>query len=108
MNGGVWNGVRILNESTVTLMHTAHFSPSDQHNYGLGWEVTNKPFQKSYGHSGGYVGVLSLVTIVPDDNTAVLLFSNELDSELHSTRAEWIAIGAINNALFFKAKRIIS
>jgi CubicO group peptidase (beta-lactamase class C family) len=106
MNGGVWNGIRILNESTIELMHTAHFSPSDKYNYGLGWEVTNKPFQKTYGHSGGYVGALNLVTIVPADNTAVILFTNALDSELYSTRIEWRAISAINNALFFKAKRI--
>jgi len=106
MNGGIWNGVRILNESTVELMHTAHFSPSDQHNYGLGWEVTNKSFQKSYGHSGGYVGALNLVTIHPKDNTAVMFFCNALDSELQSTRMEWRAISSINNALFFKAKRI--
>ena len=108
MNGGVWNGVRILNESTVQLMHTAQFSPSDTYNYGLGWEVTNKPFQKTYGHSGGYVGALNLITIRPEYNTAVILFTNALDSELHSTRMEWKAISAINKALFFKAKRIAS
>ena len=108
MNGGVWNGVRILNESTVELMHTAQFSPSDTYNYGLGWEVTNKPFQKTYGHSGGYVGALNLITIRPEYNTAVILFTNALDSELHSTRMEWKAISAINKALFFKAKRIAS
>jgi CubicO group peptidase (beta-lactamase class C family) len=107
MNGGVWNGIRILNESTVTLMHTAHFSPTDTYNYGLGWQVTNKPFKKTYGHSGGYVGALDLVTIVPTDNTAVLLFSNALDSELHSTRMEWNAFNAINKALFQKAKRLL-
>jgi len=108
MNGGVWNGVRILNNSTVELMHSAHFSPNDKYNYGLGWEITNKPLKKTYGHSGGYVGALNLVTIVPADNTAVILFSNALDSELHSTRIEWKAISAIDNALFLKAKRIAS
>jgi CubicO group peptidase (beta-lactamase class C family) len=108
MNGGVWNGKRILNASTVELMHTAHFSPSDKSNYGLGWEVTNKPLKKTYGHSGGYVGALNLVTVVPADNTAVILFSNALDSELQSTRMEWKAISAIDNALFHKAKRIAS
>jgi CubicO group peptidase (beta-lactamase class C family) len=108
MNGGVWNGVRILNESTVELMHTAHFSPDDKYNYGLGWQVTNKPFEKTYGHSGGYVGALILVTIVPADDTAVLLFANALDSELHSTRLEWNAFSAINKALFHKAKRLVS
>jgi CubicO group peptidase (beta-lactamase class C family) len=108
MNGGVWNGVRILNESTVKLMHTAQFSPRDIINYGLGWQITNTFFKKTYGHTGGYVGVLSLVTIVPDDNLAVLFFSNEHDSELHSTVTEWMALIAIHNALFLKAKRITS
>ena len=106
MNGGVWKGIRILNESTVELMHTAHFSPDGANNYGLGWQVTNKPSEKSYGHGGGYVGVLCHVTIIPDEDIAVIFFSNELDSELHATRAQWIAVGAMINALFFKAKRI--
>lgn len=106
MNGGVWNNVRILNESTVELMHTAHFSASDKYNYGLGWQITNKLFEKTYGHSGGYVGALDLVTIHRKDNTAVLLFCNALDSELHSTRQEWKAFNAINTALFHKAKRL--
>lgn len=108
MNGGVWNGIRILNQSTVEMMHSAHFSPSDKYNYGLGWQITNKVFEKNYGHSGGYVGALDLVTIDPKDNIAVLLFSNALDSELQSTRMEWKAFDAINTALFHKAKRFAS
>jgi len=109
MNGGVWNGVRILEESTVEMMHTAHFSPKDKYNYGLGWTITNKLIGKDeYGHSGGYVGVHILVTIVPKDDIAVILFSNELDSELHATRIERKAFNAINDALFRKADRIAS
>ena len=109
MNGGVWNNVRILEESTVELMHTAHFSPKDKYNYGLGWTITNNLFGKDeYGHSGGYVGVHDLVTIIPDDDIAVILFSNELDSELLATRLERKAFNAINDALFRKANRIAS
>jgi CubicO group peptidase (beta-lactamase class C family) len=108
MNGGVWNGVRILNTSTVELMHTAHFSPNDTHNYGLGWEITNKPLKKTYGHYGAYVGALNSVTVKPDDNTAVILFSNECDSEIQITRTEWKAFSAISDVLFLKAKMIIS
>jgi CubicO group peptidase (beta-lactamase class C family) len=109
MNGGIWNNVRILNESTVELMHTAHYSPRERHNYGLGWTITNRLFGKdTYGHSGGYVGVHDLVTIIPDDNIAVILFSNELDSELLATRTERKAFNAINDALFRKAYRIAS
>ncbi len=109
MNGGVWNGERILEESTVELMHTAHFSPRDKFNYGLGWSITNKILGKDeYGHSGGYVGVHDLVTIIPEEGIAVILFSNELDSELLATRTERKAFNLINDALFRKAYRIAS
>lgn len=108
MNGGVWHGVRILNASTVDLMHTAHFSQKDKYNYGLGWSITNTLLKKTYGHSGGYVGVHNLVTIDPKENIAVLLFSNELDSELLSTRMERKAFNAIYDALFFKAHQFAS
>lgn len=109
MNGGVWNGIRILEESTVELMHTAHFSPRDKYNYGLGWTITNKILGKDdIGHSGGYVGVHDLVTIIPADEIAVILYSNELDSELMATRIERKAFNGINDALFRKARRIAS
>lgn len=109
MNGGVYNGVRILNESTVELMHTAHFSPDDKYNYGLGWQITRKPFGKiQISHSGGYVGALDIVTIKPDKNIAVILFSNELDSELLGTKIERYAFSHIYKALFLKANRIAS
>jgi hypothetical protein len=89
-------------------MHTAHFSPEDKYNYGLGWTITNQENgKKEYGHSGGYVGVLDLVTIVEDDDIAVMIFSNELDSELRSTLLERIAFNAINNALFWKANQFL-
>jgi len=107
MNDGIWNDVRILNSTTVNLMHTAHFSPEDKYNYGLGWTIKNPVIgKKEYGHSGGYVGVLDLVTIIPDDGIAVMIFSNELDSELQSTRIEWKAFNAINNLLFWKANQL--
>lgn len=109
MNGGVWNGVRILKESTTELMHTAHFSPNEKHNYGLGWTITNNLIGKDeYGHSGGYVGVHDLVTIIPKDDIAVIIFSNQLDSELLASRTERKAFRAINDALFRKANRIAS
>ena len=47
MNNGVWNGVRILEESTVELMHRAHFSPNDKYNYGLGWTIKKKSIWKN-------------------------------------------------------------
>lgn len=109
MNDGVWNNVRILNKSTVDLMHMAHFSPEDKFNYGLGWTVTKQGDGTiKYGHSGGYVGVLDLVTIKPAQDIAVIIFSNELDSELMSTYIERRCFTFINKAIFWKAELITS
>lgn len=109
MNDGVWNGVRILEKPTVDLMHMAHFSPESNFNYGLGWIITNRGNGNiEYSHSGGYVGALDLVTIKQDEDIAVILFSNELDSELHATFLESMSFSAINNALFWKARSITS
>ena len=105
MNGGVWNGSRILNESTVELMHTAHFSPEDTYNYGLGWQLKiDKRGKKEISHSGGYVGAHDLIRYKPDKDTAVIIFSNEMDSELMSSKIEMYAFRFINKAIWFKAE----
>lgn len=104
MNGGVWNDVRILEEETVELMHTPHFSHGDKYNYGLGWTTSDPPNgKKTYGHSGGYVGVLDYVTIIPEDGIGVIIFSNELDSDLMASRLENYAFNAIYQAIVQKA-----
>ena len=109
MNGGVWNGTRILNESTVELMHEAQFSPNDKNNYGLGWQIIRKPFGKiEISHSGGWPGVHTMVTIKPNKNTAVIIFTNSLGSELDTTKIEYLAFKLIKNAFFNKADRIAS
>jgi CubicO group peptidase (beta-lactamase class C family) len=107
MNGGVWNGVRILNESTVDLMHTAHFSPDDFINYGLGWQIANPLIRKNrYEHSGGYVGASTFATIIPDDNIAIVLFTNEMDSELMPTISEMLPFLEIFRMLYRKSLQL--
>jgi len=107
MNGGEWNNIRILKEETVQLMHKGHFPTEANYNYGLGWFISyQENGNKIISHSGGYVGVLDLVTIFIDDDIAILLFSNELDSELLDTYIERRAVRAINNALINKAYQI--
>ena len=109
MNGGVYNGTRILNESTVELMHKPHFSPEDPHNYGLGWVIKYDKFGNlEYGHSGGYVGVHDLVNVKPTKDSTLIIFTNQLDSELHPTKMESIAFGILVKALTLKQKLIAS
>ena len=109
MNGGVWNRVRILNKSTVEMMHTPHFSPTDTFNYGLGWQTKLLEDGKiDYLHSGGYVGALDMVKIKPYDGVGVIYFSNRLDAELHETFIERKMFRLIFDSLFDKAYKLAS
>jgi CubicO group peptidase (beta-lactamase class C family) len=109
MNGGKYKDVRILNETTVELMHTAHYPSNNRWNYGLGW-ILKKTFlgKREIGHSGGWPGVHTLVTIRPDENQAVIIFTNCLDSELHSSLLERLSFMLIKTAIFNKASRLAS
>ena len=109
MNGGVWNGVQILSQSAIEMMHKAWFSPEDKYNYGLGWQIARKNFGKiEISHSGGWPGVHTWVVMEPDKDTGVILFSNCLDSELGATWMESSAFVMMKNLLFIKAKRVAS
>jgi len=106
MNGGVWNGVRILEESTVKLMQTPHFSPDANYNYGLGWQLAKTRDGKIIvSHSGGYVGALDMVTMNPD-GTATIFFSNQLDSELDASLIEYLMFDLLLKTLYNKAKKL--
>jgi len=110
MNGGIYKNVRILNESTVELMHTKHYPPHDRRNgYGLGWNIKENIFgKKEIGHSGGWPGVHTLMLFRPDDKTAIIIFTNSHDSTQPVRPLERIAFLLIRNELFRKANRIAS
>jgi CubicO group peptidase (beta-lactamase class C family) len=110
MNSGIYKDVRILNESTVELMHTRHYPPHNRgKGYGLGWIIKEKLFRKKeIGHSGGWPGVHTQMTYRPDDKTAIIIFTNSYDSSQNSGPAVGLAFKLIKNALFKKANRLAS
>ena len=110
MNGGVYNDVRILNKSTVELMHTAHYPLNeDGYGYGLGWSIGVSKFgKKEIGHSGGWPGVHTLMTIRPDDDTAIIIFTNCYDSTQSSGPLVGLAFWLITISLFRRANRLAS
>jgi CubicO group peptidase (beta-lactamase class C family) len=105
MNGGIYKNTRILNETTVELMHTAHYPMGkNKWNYGFGWIIDKTLFGKEkIGHSGGWPGVHTLVSMRPYNDIAIIYFTNCFDSELKSTLLESISFKQIKNALLFKA-----
>jgi len=77
MNSGVCNGVRILNESTVELMHEAQYQNNNAGQYGLGWMVSKDlSGKKIYGHDGGGPGVRTRMWVRPSDGIAYMYFVN--------------------------------
>jgi CubicO group peptidase (beta-lactamase class C family) len=56
MNGGIYNGVRILNESTIEEMHTVQYPHIEPGEYGLGWEIGEVYDGIVEGHGGSTLG----------------------------------------------------
>jgi CubicO group peptidase (beta-lactamase class C family) len=82
MNGGVWNGVRILEEDTIEEIHLIQPPGTvDVFNYyyGLGWLYQEFPFLLNitfFGHTGGDFGVGTMMYYIPDENIGVIFFTN--------------------------------
>lgn len=82
MNGGVYNGKRILKESTVQEMHTVQYPGVG---YGLGWQVqTDKQGKTRLGHMGTQRGVFTDMGFCPSDKTGVIIFTNTANTEVIS------------------------
>jgi len=97
MNGGVYNGVRILNESTVELMHEAQGSNDRQ--FGLGFQIWEKLTGTYIGHSGGMDGVATKMVFRLSDALGIIFFVNE---RVQNYR-EIFAFRLIERLLFLKA-----
>jgi CubicO group peptidase (beta-lactamase class C family) len=79
MNGGVYNGVRILNESTVELMHTVQYPNSSVYiiyRFGLGWLFTEENGEIYQGHDGDIFGFHARMRFRESDKTGVIYFYN--------------------------------
>jgi CubicO group peptidase (beta-lactamase class C family) len=89
MNGGIWKDVRILNSSTVELMHKDHYANNSKEIYGFGWTVKENKFgKKEIGHSGGWPGVDTRMRYRPDDNIGVIMFTNSMSPTFDVTFIE--------------------
>ena len=95
MNGGVWNGNRILKESTVDLMHTIHVynvsiigTGSKFWGYGLGWGFYNESEVIYQGHGGEDEWSSSSSMIFRDsDNKGVIMLLSARVPEQYVVRA---------------------
>jgi CubicO group peptidase (beta-lactamase class C family) len=60
-----------IEDNEVFPRYNSHFN-----GYGLGWFLTDKKGKLSVSHTGGLPGMLSIVTLLPDLNLGIVLFTN--------------------------------
>jgi len=107
-NKGVYNGVRILKESSVEEMHRYQYPeyPDGNALHGLGW-YGNESYS---GHSGTAIGGFAFLKIRHYDNAGVIYFINQrslLNIIVHNLPKYYIdAKKGIEAALFEKASEL--
>ena len=75
MNGGVYNGVRILDLETIELIKAIHY-PEANSMQGLMWYYKNEYGRSLFGHNGGDVGSSTEMFISFSDNLGIVLLTN--------------------------------
>lgn len=95
MNKGVFNGIRILNESTVELMQTIQYPSKEKWQSGFGWFIK----RNQYGHGGSSFGYTTNMFVMKNHDTGVMYFINMKPSN----RIQSISILLIKIALMLKA-----
>ncbi len=85
---GIWDGAKVLSDSVVREMHTPNivypFPPSYRalfpsthfSMYGLGWGLRDYLGRMLASHTGGIDGMLSQVTLVPEEEVGIVVLTN--------------------------------
>jgi len=85
MNKGVYNGVRILNETTIEEMHRVQYPCEPEKKWffggnisaGLGWSHICRNGIHWQGYNGGAVGFSCNMLINSDENTGIIMLCNK-------------------------------
>ena len=99
MNNGVYNGIRILNESSTMEMHKVHAHGKYFFDYGYGFQIWHIGGDTYIGHTGGLYGVATKMVYRESDKIGIIYFINK---EVRNLR-EVTAFAMIERLLFWKA-----
>lgn len=93
MNHGQINGERLLSEDSFNMIWTPHNNRKVNHTqqndfdtnfnaYGLGWGLRDYQGHFFAGHTGGYDGMISAVSMLPDEKLGVVVLTNGMQSPI--------------------------
>ncbi|MGC1241976.1 MAG: serine hydrolase [Chryseosolibacter sp.] len=127
LNHGVWDRDTLLSKDSRNELwtphnvfpvdHTRQQKSTHMRGYALGWNVSDYRGKYRVGHTGGYSGMLSAVTLIPDEDLGIVVLTNGLkgiftplinytiDAFLKAPEQDWSA-EALKNAQRFRDKRI--
>ena len=83
------NTHKLLKDETVGMMWTAQQTDDGKSTgYGLGWGVGNSGSRKTVSHSGGQSGTSTMLHMLPDSGTCVVIMCNLQGVKLRAAAAE--------------------
>ena len=93
LDNGIHEGDTLLSRETRNMVWTPHnnhivdhTSPNDfnRHfsSYGLGWGLSDYHGRLRVGHTGGFDGMITAVTLIPDEDLGVVVLTNGVKSPI--------------------------
>jgi len=93
LNNGIHKKDTLLTKKTRNLLWTPHTNHIVDHTskndferhfsaYGLGWGLSDYHGKMRVGHTGGYDGMITAVTLIPDENLGVVVLTNGVKSPI--------------------------
>lgn len=127
LNNGIWHGDTLLSrdarnavwtpQNMFSVDHTDDDNATHMRGYALGWGVSDYRGNYRVGHTGGYSGMLSAVTLIPDENLGIVILTNGMkgiytplinytvDAFLHAPEKDW-SQEALNRSQQYRDTRI--
>jgi CubicO group peptidase (beta-lactamase class C family) len=94
LNNGINGNDTILSRSTRNTVWTPHnnfpvdhtSNSFDQHfaAYGLGWSLSDFHGRMKVAHTGGYDGMISAITLIPDEKLGIVVLTNGVKSPIRA------------------------
>lgn len=87
LNHGIYNNDTLLNKQSINLIWTPHNNFVVDHTqkddfgrhfrgYGLGWSLGDYHGNFMAGHTGGFDGMISAVTLIPEEKLGIVVLTN--------------------------------
>lgn len=93
LNNGIHGKDTILTKKTRNMIWTPHNNFTVDHttkndferhfnSYGLGWGLSDYHGKLRVGHTGGFDGMITAITLIPDENLGVVVLTNGMKSPI--------------------------